>query len=135
MEQTKEKLSQESLGKSKARFETEIDQRGKVDDLDLLIPDPEIFKLGSREYKIYPLPIKKQKLYKKLNALVNDSLEDLEIGLPLIAEILGEEDLKFVEDNFTNPHMIQFYTCIGKAENKGMEKVKKKIMEEKQAEK
>lgn len=105
-------------------------------DYDVVCPEPAIFPLGDRKYKVYPLPIKKQRLLVRMSKLEpgendEENEERLDELTNIICEILGEKDKKFIEDNFTPIDHTRLNVCLTDVNNRGLEglfsQIKKKL--------
>ena len=119
-------------------FETKTQQiqssepvKNRLNDIDILSPDFEIFKLGDnnkyplKEYRIYPPKIKQlkiiQRLINKSNELAkfldastdavkySDMLDSL---MGVIGEFIGEPDLEYLENTIGNSNIAELNQII-----------------------
>ena len=112
--------------KTKAEQLETADESAKTDqenDLDVLVPEPEIVKLGDREYKINPLKLKDMRLLvrlSKVNTGAGMSEDDLTCMVEAIGQVLKEDDLEFVEANLDLPTMQEIFVQVERVNRAGI---------------
>lgn len=101
----------------------------KKPDIEIIDPEPEIFRLGGKTYELKPLPIKKLKLlYKLQNLDLEDKNEEaLTLCVETISKLLNETDINFLEDNLDMGSLSEFFAKIMQLNLMAVEKKTKAI--------
>jgi hypothetical protein len=97
-----------------------ISSGGKINDLDLLCPEPVIFRFGGRDFPIYPLPIKKLRALDTMQRVRLDGGEEALTKVVSAVHDILDVDVAFIEENLTAQGIVMLCQAIGMATENAM---------------
>lgn len=101
-------------------------EESNIDDIDIISPESECFKLGDREYEIKPLPLGRIKLLVRLSKLQDklNTEEGIDETIMIIGKVIGEKDVEFLGEHITVDEITDLFKIIEKVNYRGAPKKK-----------
>jgi hypothetical protein len=93
------------------------------DDLDIITPDPIIFKLGGKDIEVKPLPIEKRKLLVRMSKLETSMTEEAMDELADVISKMLDVDKDFILKNMTAADIVRLSLIIQELEAKHLKGV------------
>lgn len=112
-----EKEKQIESAEKKPAFQMDAEKEAQI-----FFPENEKVSIGGKEYNIVPLKLKQMRLLLQLSKIDLKVISDDVIGTLTngIAEIIGEKDLAFIEENVDVPKVKEIFLKVRKVTYTGM---------------